>query len=98
MPFTEDLTPFFADFAVDATVGAATVSVIFDRAHLELMSGMSGGIGGTEPLALAQTADVTANSITRNTAIVIGGTTYYVTDLRPDGTGLTLLVLSTEAL
>jgi hypothetical protein len=88
----EDLDCFFTDFAVTATVGAASVSAIFDRAHIQAM-----GIDATEPMALVKTADVTARSIARNTAIVIAGTTYYVQELRPDGTGLTTLVLSLEA-
>lgn len=98
MAFTEDLSVFFStdDFAVTATVGAASVSVIFDREHVEAMGGFGGGIDATQPTALLKTSDVTARSIARNTAIVISGTTYYVQSLRPDGTGLTLLALSLE--
>jgi hypothetical protein len=97
MAFAEDLTPFFADFAVSATVGAATVSVIFDRAYVEMMGGVGGGIDASQPLAWAKSSDVAAQSIVRNSTLVIAGTTYYVQSMRPDGTGLTLLVLSTEA-
>lgn len=98
MPFTEDLAPFLStsDFAVTATVGGVSVSVIFDRAHVEAMGGFGGGIDATQPTALLKTSDVTAQSIARNTAIVIDGTTYYVQSLQPDGTGMTLLVLSLE--
>jgi hypothetical protein len=92
MAFTESLADFFADFAVSATVGAASVSVIFDRAHQDAM-----GIDATQPAALMRTADVSANAIARNTTLVISGTTYYVQRLQPDGTGLTALLLSLEA-
>ena len=100
MAFAEDLSPFFDTdgFAVEATVGAATINVIFDRAHIAALTGLAGGIDGTQPMALAQSSDVTAQSIARDTALVIGGTTYYVTSIQPDGTGVSLLVLSLESL
>lgn len=98
MAFTEDLDPLFADFAVAATVGAATVSGIFDRGFINQLTGLAGGVGGGLPALLVKSADVSTNSITRNTAIVISGTTYYVEDLQADGTGLTLLVLTLEQL
>jgi hypothetical protein len=98
--FTEDLDPFFNvdEFAELATCAdVSTIAVIFDRAHIEVL-GLGGGVGGTEPMALAKASDVAAKSLTRNSTLVVRGVTYYVTDLRPDGTGLTVLVLSTEAL
>lgn len=87
----EDLTIFFDEFAVTATLAnGATVSVIFDRAHIEVMGGQ---IDGTQPICVAQTADITANTIAFGTRITIGGTAYQVKGLHPDSTGLTTLML-----
>lgn len=97
MAFAESLDAFFSDFAVTATVGSAALSVIFDRAHIEALGGYGGGIDATAPAALLKTSDVAANSIARNSTLVIAGTTYYVQRAQPDGTGLTLLVLSLES-
>lgn len=90
MPFAEDFTVFFADFGVTATpnVGAA-VTVIFDRAHIEAAGG---DISGTQPVALAVSADVSAWT-SNSTTVSIAGATYTVRDIQPDGTGLSLLVL-----
>lgn len=90
MAFTEDLTVFFADFGVTATpdVGA-DVTVIFDRAHIEMMGG---DISGTRPVALAVSADVSSWT-SNSTRLAIGGTTYILRDIQPDGTGLSLLLL-----
>jgi hypothetical protein len=88
MAFTEDLSVFLseADFAVSATLGAATFSVIFDRAYVENQA-----IGGTQPVCVGKTADL--GSATHGTAITIAGTAYTVQDNQPDGTGMTTLVL-----
>ena len=85
MAFTEDFTPFFEDFAVNATLGAAT-KVIFDRAHLESL-----GISATQPLLVAKTSDV--SSANKGTSITINGTAYTVMDNQPDGTGMSTLLL-----
>jgi hypothetical protein len=88
MAFTEDLSVFLseADFAVSATLGAATFSVIFDRAHLESL-----GISSTQPVAVGKTSDLAA--ATGGTSITIAGTAYVVRDNQPDGTGMSTLIL-----
>lgn len=88
MAFTENLDAFLleADFAVSATIGASTFSVIFDRAHSEALS-----ISHTTPVCMAKTSDV--SSATRGTAITIAGTAYTVMDNHPDGTGMSTLIL-----
>lgn len=100
MPFTEDLDAFLDTgmFATAATVGAATVNVIFDREYVQAMGGYGGGVDSTQPTCLMKTSDVTARNIQFNTGIIISGTTYYVQSLQPDGTGLTRLVLTLEAM
>jgi hypothetical protein len=95
MASTEDFTVFFDDFAIEAMVGVAPVMVIFDSDYISA-SDQFGGVGGSLPRALMKSSDVATHNITRNTALIINGTEYYVIEPRPDGTGLTLLVLSTE--
>lgn len=97
MAWSEDLSPFFADYAVDATVGAVTIQVIPDLGHVDLLGQFGGGIDGLSPVAVAKTSDVTAQSIAQGVAVTIDGVTWYVTRLQPDVSGLlTALVLSRE--
>jgi hypothetical protein len=103
MAFAEDLTVFFDtdEFAVPATPsgGGAAITVIFDR---EFIAALGGDISGTEPKALAPSADV-ASFVPGTTTLTIAGAdhrpavaaavTYNVRDVHPDGTGVSLLVL-----
>ena len=82
MAFVEDLTPFFADFAAVATKSGVAVSGIFDKAYGESF----GLIAGNDPVF--RTASSTG--IVRGNTLVIGGVTYTVTHVEPDGTGLDL--------
>lgn len=66
----------------------ADFPVIFDRSYVEL----NGGIGATRPVASVAT-DLLADCVPQSTQINIDGTTYLVTDMQPDGTGMTLLIL-----
>jgi hypothetical protein len=86
MAFAEDLTAFFADFSVPATLGAASFAVIFDAAYIDAL-----GISTNQPAAVCKSTDVAACSL--GTAININGTAYTVREVKPDGTGLTTLML-----
>lgn len=88
MAFTENLDAFLStdEFAVSATLGASTFSVIFDRAHLESL-----GISTTQPMLIAKTSDV--SSATRGTSITVNGSAYTIMDNQPDGTGISALML-----
>jgi hypothetical protein len=88
MAFTENLSVFLneADFAVSATLGAATFPVIFDRAHLEAM-----GINGTQPMCMGKTSNL--GSAARGASITVNGASFTVLDNQPDGTGMTTLLL-----
>ena len=89
--FVEDLSTFFdasSGFAISATVLGQTVPVIFDKAYLGAMGGL---VESTGPQCLAQTSTVA--SVVQGTAIVINATTYTVTGVEPDGTGITVLQL-----
>ncbi len=96
MAFAEDHSAFFDSaqgFAVSAVYnGAVTIDVIFDRAYFEDRPG-SAGVASSQPMALAIEADV-PNAAAGDT-LVISATTYTVTEVQKDGTGLTQLLLRT---
>lgn len=96
MAFAEQFGAFFdraQGFAVAAVYnGAITIDVIFDRAYFEDRPG-SAGVASSQPMALAIEADV-PNAAAGDT-LVINATTYTVTEVQKDGTGLTQLLLRT---
>lgn len=86
--FTEDLAPFFDenDFATAATASwGGTVNVIFDNAYLEQL-----GVAGTNPVALAKAADVSAARIGQT--LTISGTVYTIRNREPVDDGATVLL------
>lgn len=90
--FTEDLTAFLdttQGFAVNATLGAATVPVIFDNAFSDAL----GIVSSTQPVALGTTADLAAATV--GSTITINAVAYTIAEIQPDGTGLTRLMLKT---
>lgn len=85
MAFAEDLTPFFTDFALPATVGGVAVLGIFDNGY-----GVGLGIvAGSAPLLTVE-ATVTT---TIGAAVSVAGGSYTIAEIKPDGSGLKLLVL-----
>lgn len=89
MNTSADLPAIFADFGVNATIGAATVRGIFDAAFAEML----GFVGGSSPQLLCASTDVT--SVAEGTAVAIAAVNYTVAEIRPDGTGITVLKLET---
>ena len=81
---------FFVDFGVVATIGAATVIGIFDVPTAEAF-----GMLGTDPTFTCAAADVPG--IAAGQAVTINAVAYTVTAVRPDGTGLTVLMLDKAA-
>ena len=87
MAFTEDFTPFFADFGEAATLAGAAVRVIFD------------GPGGTQlgmsieaPQVQIASASVPADY--QGAVLVLARGSFKVREHTPDGTGLSLLTLT----
>jgi len=85
------------DFAVTAKVtlvggNSKKINVIFDSEYYQSQLVGDVGIANADPQVLCKTIDVT--NITQGASLVISGTTYYVTSVEPDGTGMTRLVLS----
>lgn len=91
MAFSESFDSFLADFAVDATVSAGTLSVIFDNAHT---GGLNGEVGSTLPIAEAKASDIERLGIEPGAAITIAGLgNYTVREIQPDGTGMSRMAL-----
>ncbi len=81
------------DFGVAATIGEATVYVIFDDAH-EVVSEVDGEVSTTVPQCIGSSSDLT--SVVRGTVVTINSVAYNVIDIQPDGTGMTTLFLSRD--
>ena len=77
---------FFIDFGTAATIGAATVTGIFDVPTAEAF-----GMLGTDPTFTCAAADV--SGIAAGQAVTINAVSYTVTAVKPDGTGVTVLTL-----
>jgi hypothetical protein len=87
---TEDLAPFFADFAVDATVNGQAVRGIFDNGFASAEVGLV-GMSSARPMLTLPTAGLSADPVGQTA--VVGGTSYLVAVHQPDGTGVSTLML-----
>lgn len=87
---TEDLAPFFADFAVDATVNGQAVRGIFDNSFASAEVGLV-GMSSSRPMLTLPTASLSADPVGQTA--VVGGTSYLVAVHQPDGTGVSTLML-----
>jgi hypothetical protein len=72
------------------------IPVILDSEYSVTQGVDEPGMGLPSPQVLCKTADV-ANAF-RGDTFVVGGTTYYVQEVQPDGTGVTTLILSRDPL
>ena len=90
-------TDAFAQTAVYTRLGypSTQLPVIFDSEYSVAQEIGETGIGVASPQALCKTADV--ENASRGDTLLLGGTTYYVQEVRPDGTGITTLILSRDA-
>jgi hypothetical protein len=73
-------------FAEQATVGGTVISVIFDDEYGEAL-----GVSGTSPAIWCKSSDVAAVAV--GAAVTVGGGSYTVAGIEPDGTGVTVLRL-----
>ncbi|MBU0752367.1 MAG: hypothetical protein KJ787_13925 [Gammaproteobacteria bacterium] len=85
--FTEDLTQFTADFGVAATVGAVSLTGIFNNAYQDAF----GLVAGSSPVLLVVSA--AAPSAAVGDSVTVGSTSYTIARVEPDGTGITRLLL-----
>lgn len=87
------------DFGVSATITpvggqASVVSGIFDNDFIEVDTGGNVGFALLQPRFLCRTANV--SSVTEDATLVTGGVTYKVKVVKPDGTGMTELILEKQ--
>jgi hypothetical protein len=87
MAFVEDLAPFFADFGDAGTLSGVSVRGIFDAAGTAQL-----GVTSNEPQFQLPSASVPASVF--DATLVVPAGTFKVREAIPDGTGLTLLVLT----
>lgn len=87
MAFAEDLTPYFADFGITATVGGVSVRGIFDNAYQDSF----GIVASPQPSLLI--ASSSAPSAAVGDSVVANTATYTIAEIQPDGTGMTRLLL-----
>jgi hypothetical protein len=87
---TEDLAPFFAEFAVPATVNGATVRGIFDAGWQAAEVGLV-GMSSARPMLTLPTAGLSADPVGQTA--VVNGISYLVAVHQPDGTGVSTLML-----
>jgi len=90
MSFIEPISSFFADFAQTVTLDGASVSAIFDNDY-ELAEIGSVGMSASGPALTLATADVPADPV--GASAVVGSTSYIVAEHRPDGLGVSVLLL-----
>lgn len=82
-----DLPTMFSDFGTDATIGAATVRGLFNDGYAEFSN-----ISGSQPSLLVSSQAVPSAAL--GASVVIGGISYTIASIQPDGAGATLLKLS----
>lgn len=87
MPFTEDLTPYFADYGIDAVVNGVACVGIFDAVYAAAL----GFTAGNTPVLLLQAGDVVG--VEQGDVVTVPAGSYTITAIEPDGTGLVLLRL-----
>jgi len=103
MDFTTDIDMLFEEFAdATATIGADSISVIFDAPY-KGVSIETNEIEAYSPMATVKSTDVAALSIAHGTSIIISGTpggeydgTYTVIGIEPDGQGTKKLILESQ--
>ena len=86
----EPISAFFDDFATSVTLAGATVQAIFDAGY-EIGSVGSVDMSSAQPMLTLATASVPVDPI--GAAAVVGGSNYSVVEHRPDGTGVSQLML-----
>ena len=95
--FAEDTSLMFdttLGFAQLATVGGASVAVIFDNASAPATVGPY-GMASSQPAITLPTAQVPSDPV--GTAVVVNAVAYLVAAHEPDGTGISRLLLEATA-
>ncbi len=93
--FVEDTAPFFADFAVGATLDGVAVRGIFDADHVVAEVGGS-GMAACAPAFTLPSAAV-PDGFSGLPLALADGTLWRIAEHHPDGTGLSTLLLERTA-
>lgn len=75
------------DLAELVTIAGRPVRAIFDAAYADVL-----GVAGSAPVLTCASADVA--SVARGAAVRVRGAAFTVANIQPDGTGVTVLVLT----
>lgn len=89
MDWTAHLNAMLTAAGQDVTLGGSTRQAIFDRAYQVAEVGL--GVASTQPALTCRTADVPVNPVGQT--VVVSGTTWRIAEHRPDGTGVSVLLL-----
>ena len=91
MLFT-DLSPFLGEFGVDAiTETYCVIRGVLDADYVGVGDGAE--VDSSAPALLCASADVSAAGIVYGATLTIDSVGYVVRSIRPDGTGMTALIL-----
>jgi len=95
--WVDDLDVFFQDFVVDAIYTpqggvASTIKVIYDREYIAVDTAGNVLMESRSPIAHCKNSDIP--NVKHGDTLMIDGMTFYVTEIQPDGTGITRLILS----
>jgi len=85
----EDLQTYFTDFGVAADFGGFSVTGIYEHGYIEVL-----GVASFSPTFTAPSQSL--STVTVNQTVTIEAQLHTVVDIQPDGTGVTLLILSTN--
>ena len=91
MDLVADLDALFADFGIDAVVDGVTVRALFDNGSVDAF----GIVAGTAPILLTASAGISSAAV--GDAVTANSVAYTITDIQPDGTGMSRLLLDLAA-
>jgi len=87
-------TTLLSDFGVDIDIGTKVIKGIFDSPHNPLTVGAEMQFSVQETFILVQTSDV--SGVGYGSTLTIDSKSYVVTDVQPDGTGMSTLMLELQ--
>lgn len=85
---------FLNDFGVDVVLSDKTIKGIFDSPHNPLSVGGEMQFSVQETYITVETSDV--SDIAYGSTLTISDDSYVVTDVQPDGTGMSVLMLEKQ--
>jgi len=91
---SQDRLIFLNDFGEDIDLGTKIIKGIFDRPHANTNAGGEVPFSIQECYAEVRTEDVT--SVGQGSTLTVDGDSYVVTDVQPDGTGFTMIMLEAQ--